>query len=976
MMQRRYRLVAALLVTLLTGCGGGSSSDLIRVGGTAVQPPTPVPPPAATGKTEAVYNAGTNNQEIDPLLDPSNGQPTASSPDLQGSQFAFSVTSPDLEGSAYDLPAGLASPSGALFAPASYAGAFSQDTQDNWTEGWTVGLNGNLTVWEPVGTPAASGTCPAGTTDIGDQALPASVGGGSMDLCQLPPRFDTTGTVTLTADNIYRLRTGFPGTYVGNGECEIGVACQPAAIVAVTLVIEAGTLILGDAAEALIVTRGSKIEANGTAADPIVMTSVDQFTGWVAGGDGDSGRGEWAGLALMGYSNSTDCASQAPPCNVNAEGSIGFYGGSNDADDSGALNYVVIVSAGNDIDGLGNELNGLTMFGTGSATTASFVQVHKGLDDGIEHFGATDFIDHLVLTDNGDDSFDWGQGYRGGAQFVVIKLAVDTGDKGIEADNDEGDNDKAPRSAPVLANFTIIGRNDGVTASGGVLLRRGTGARLYNFVVVDFRDACLDVDDAATAQQFGTGLTIANSVLWCPFGSEFKSDSNVGAAEVEAWYNAGPNNQVINPNLTAPAGVPNPAGTGTSNFVATDYVGAFAQDTTDNWTEGWTVGVNGNNTVWEPASGGSLGGAVPTATGTCPTGTTDIGDQDLSKFGGGAMDICQLAARYATNGAVINLTNNNIYRLATGFPGTYIGNGECEIGTPSCPASGIVQVTLRIEAGTLLLGNPAEALTITRGSRIEAQGSAVDPIVMTSVDQFEPWAAGTSDGTSGRGEWAGLALMGFGDTNDCGPSPCNVNAEGSIGFYGGDRADDDSGFLAYVVIRQAGNDINGQGDELNGLTLFGTGSGTRISYVQVHQGLDDGVEHFGSSDFMDHIVLTENADDSFDWGQGYLGGVQFMLVIQASDAGDRAIEADNNENDPNAAPVSAPTIANMTLIGQTGRTGGILLRRGTGALIYNSITAYSDVCLSIQGAATFAREGDGRLVLENEVVSCPTNFRD
>ncbi len=194
---------------------------------------------------------------------------------------------------------------------------------------------------------------------------------------------------------------------------------------------------------------------------------------------------------------------------------------------------------------------------------------------------------------------------------------------------------------------------------------------------------------------------------------------------------------------------------------------------------------------------------------------------------------------------------------------------------------------------------------------------------MTSVDQFEPWAAGTSDGTSGRGEWAGLAIMGFGDTNQCGPSPCNVNAEGNIGFYGGDRSEqDDSGFLAYVVIRHAGNDIDGQGNELNGLTMFGAGAGTRASFVQVHQGLDDGVEHFGSADFMDHLVLTNNADDSFDWGQGYVGGAQFVLVIQASDAGDRGIEADNDENDPNAAPVSAPTLANMThdrLGGQHGR---------------------------------------------------------
>lgn len=963
-MQARFGMGVVILAAVLSGCGGGSSGDQVQVGGGNPQPVPPLP----GAHTQAVFDGGTNNDVIDPLLDPATGQPTAASPDLQGPQFAFSATSPDLEGPAFALPAGLASPRGTLFEEASYAGAFSQDTQDNWTAGWTVSLNGNTTVWEPAVAPAADGNCPAGTTDIGDQALPAAVGGGTMDVCQLASRYATDGsTITLTPDNVYRLASGFPGTYIGNGECEIGAAgCQPADVVSVTLVIQPGTLLLGNPQEALIVTRGSKIDARGTATDPIVMSSVAQFNGWVAGGEGDSGRGEWAGVAIMGYADTTDCGG-AVPCNINAEGNIGFYGGNDDDDDSGTLKYVVILYAGNDIDGNGNELNGLTMFATGSGTRSSYVQVHKGLDDGIEHFGATDFMDHVVLTDNGDDSFDWGQGYRGGAQFVVIKQATDAGDKGIEADNDPNGNDNEPRSAPVLANFTIIGRSNGLAAGGGVLLRRGTAGSLHNFVVVDFRDACLDVDDAATAAQFNGGLTIDNSLLWCPLGEEFKTDTSVTAAQVQAWYESGTNNQIVNPNLS-PIGIPNPAGAADTNFVSTNYVGAFAQDVADTWTEGWTVGLHGNASVWAPVP------AAPTADGACPAGTTDIGDQDLSAHGGGAMDICQLSARYATDGQVLTLTNGNIYRLASGFPGTYIGNGECEVGSVGCRPGDIAAVTLRIQPGTLILGNPQEALIVTRGSRIEAQGTAESPIVMTSQSQFEA-------GTTGRGEWAGLALMGFGATNECGPSPCNVNAEGNIGFYGGDRDDDDSGFLAYVVIMQAGNDIDGNGNELNGLTMFGTGSATRASYVQVHYGLDDGIEHFGATDFMDHIVLTGNADDSFDWGQGYRGGAQFVLVVQADDDGDAGIEADNDANDPNAEPVSAPTLANFTIIGSGGGTAasdtrGMLLRRGTGALIYNTVVTGSDICLKIDGSATFARASDGRLAFENSIVACAVDFQD
>ncbi|NJN52706.1 MAG: hypothetical protein HC809_14070, partial [Gammaproteobacteria bacterium] len=182
--------VAATVVALLTGCGGGSGSEQIQVGSGAPPPP---PPPPSGDSTAAVYRAGVNNQEIDPMLEASTGQPTSSSPVMQGATFQFSATSPDLEGAGYDLPVGLSTAFGGSFAAASYAGAFAQDNPVNWTEGWTVSLNGNLTIWEPAAAPSANGTCPAGTTDIGDQALPASVGGGSMDLCQLAARYATDG---------------------------------------------------------------------------------------------------------------------------------------------------------------------------------------------------------------------------------------------------------------------------------------------------------------------------------------------------------------------------------------------------------------------------------------------------------------------------------------------------------------------------------------------------------------------------------------------------------------------------------------------------------------------------------------------------------------------------------------------------------------------------------------------------------------
>ena len=961
------RCLAATLFAglLLTGCGGGDTNLDIAI--------TTDPPAAATVNPEPprqrndpfpvseAFDGNGNRIGMDPMLN-SNGTPGDSSPDLQGAEWTFRSGSPDLQGDAYAISLG------GDFEDVDYVGAFAQDTTDAWTEGWTVGVHGNNTVWQPKGDPTANSDCPDGTTYVEAHTLPESAGGGSMDVCRLARRYATDGqTVTLTGDNIYRLASGFPGTYVGNGEAADG---NPGNDASVTLVIESGALILGSQQEALTITRGSRIEATGTAEDPIVMTSKDQFDDWVDGRARADGRGEWAGLALMGYARSNECGN---PCDVNAEGNIGAYGGTDDSDNSGFIRYLVIRHAGNDIDGNGNELNGLTMFATGSETEVSYVQVHYGEDDGVEHFGATDHMDHIVITGAKDDSFDWGQGYRGTAQFVLIVQASDDGDRGIEADNDADNPLAQPVSRPTLANFTILGATDSAVDDGdGILLRRGTGARIYNFLVADFKDSCLDVDGSATEDLFSTDLlSISNSLFYCPAKEIYENgDNDVSATAIANWVDMDPNNRVENPNLQTDyrpnSTEADAAGELANLFETTNYIGAFSQDTDDNWTEGWTVSLNGNNTVWEPAVDNH------SADGSCPAGTTADGAMSLpSSVGGGQMDLCRMQRRYDTDGTTVTLSNDNIYAPASGFPGTYIGNGEAADGD----SGNNVSVKLKIQKRTLFLGSSGEALIITRGSRIEADGTAEDPIVMTSRQQFEDWAGGGS-GTAGRGEWAGLALMGYARSNECG-NPCDVAAEGNIGAYGGNDDFDDSGYIRYLVIRHAGNDIDGNGNELNGLTLFATGSGTRASYVQVHKGLDDGVEHFGATDFMDHIVITDAADDSYDWGQGYRGGAQFVVIRQASDDADRGIEADNDGDAPNAEPISGPVLANFTMIGtEAGGTTtiAVLLRRGTGAFMWNSVFTGFNQCVDFDDDTTFGRYNTGAIGFHNSVVSCATNF--
>ncbi|MCK4707326.1 MAG: hypothetical protein KAU21_01825, partial [Gammaproteobacteria bacterium] len=447
------------------------------------------------------------------------------------------------------------------------------------------------------------------------------------------------------------------GTFIGTGDAAGETAATADDI---TVNVEPGTLILGSAQEALITTRGSKVNINGTAADPVVMGSRKWFNNWVLNTAytdtdydgtvdiGANGLGEWAGLAFMGFAKSNEGT------DVIAEGGIGSYAGSDDADSSGSISYLVIRGAGNDLDGNGNELNGFTLFGVGSGTSIDHIQVHRGLDDGIEHFGSSDHISYFVLTDNQDDSFDWGQGYTGSAQFGLIKQSSGAiGDRMIEADNDKANPDAAPVSRATLANTSMISGTGVLNKNGaafeGALMRRGTGFGLYNSVITQERaKECIEIDGDATFTEVAIGSTGAvtgqtsngqaiNVVLNCQSkdgsdDTDSDDDSGIGTffndADILTWFDSSANNvrggsdfgfdadvattvpvagtvdlQDANFSLTTAMG-----GTLAANFVETDYMGAFPQDSVNNWTDGWTVNVNGNVTVWQPATGGTLAG--------------------------------------------------------------------------------------------------------------------------------------------------------------------------------------------------------------------------------------------------------------------------------------------------------------------------------------------------------------------------------
>jgi hypothetical protein len=267
--------------------------------------------------------------------------------------------------------------------------------------------------------------------------------------------------------------------------------------------------------------------------------------------------------------------------------------------------------------------------------------------------------------------------------------------------------------------------------------------------------------------------------------------------------------------------------------------------------------------------------------------------------------------------------------------------------------------TLTIDPGSVIKGDPGAALVISRGARINAVGTPTAPILFT---------AATRPGFRKAGDWGGLVLLGGAPINI---NPANAATDEKIeGFpdsagdrirYGGNDAAHDCGELKYVRIEFAGFEI-AENNEINGLTMGGCGSATKIEYVQVHRGADDGVEIFGGTVNIKHILITVPDDDGLDTDFGWSGKGQFIIVQQGANRGNNGFEWDNRNNVPNALPRNNPQIYNATLIGSNANFGGsanaegqraMVLRRGTAGTIRNLIImTFNDYPIDIDGADT------------------------
>ena len=665
----------------------------------------------------------------------------------------------------------------------------------------------------------------------------------------------------------------------------------------------------GSQSEFLVIERGAKLNAAGTAEQPIIFTAAADVAGNVEASD----RGLWGGVVLNGFAPINDCPQGATggtaACTKEGEANSGTFGGADPRDSSGTLRYVQVRYAGSNVDP-DNQLNGIAFQGTGSGTVVEYVQVHNNLDDGIEFFGGTTSARYVVLTGNADDSLDWTDGWTGSIQYLYIEQ-TDSADNVIEADNREGNEAAEPVSSPAIANFSFFGNS----AKRAIRLRRGTGGRFYNGLVLK-SGRCLRID-GTSRNRLGADLSFAGVSFDCASMHDKDSDGAV-KAYLDSAMQVSQSGVRVNP--VAPAD---------SRFEDAGFVGAFgARD----WSAGWTLAGSVSN-PGQPDFG-------------CPAGTANKGQRIKGRR------VCELEGRVTAN---LTLTNNNLYRLV----------GRVDIG------DGATSNTLTIQPGTTLFGAAStDFIVVQRNADIVAEGTAAQPITFTARADVE----GTANIDTDRGLWGGLVINGLAPINDCpqgasgGTAACTKEGEANSGLFGGDDPTDSSGSLRYVVVKFAGSNVDPQ-NQLNGIAFQGTGSGTRVEFVQVHNNLDDGIEFFGGTTNARYIVLTGNADDSLDWTDGWTGSLQYLIIDQADKAGDNAIEADNREGNENATPRSAPRIANMTINGNPAERA-IRLRRGTGLKLYNSVVRGSGRCLRVQGESL--NQLDTSIVFSGVTLDCTT----
>lgn len=382
-----------------------------------------------------------------------------------------------------------------------------------------------------------------------------------------------------------------------------------------TLTIEPGVTIKAVKGKTcLVITRGSKIMAVGTASSPIVFTSAEATPGY----------GDWGGIVILGKAT-TNASFNSQAGQGEIEGGVnnsdndGVYGGTDDDDNSGKLKYVRIEYGGYPFQP-DKELNSLTMGAVGRGTEIDYVQCSYGYDDAFEWFGGTVNAKHLIAYKGLDDDFDTDFGFRGNIQFAIAfrspsQNADISGSNGFECDNDASGSTTAPYTAPVFANVTIIGPKEtsattiNTNFKRAAHLRRNSRTSILNSVIMGYPTGIL-IDGSKTATELLGGTTMEiKGVLVAGMntnkGVDTTGTTSTGLAWTTLFTSTAGNSILTNTsdvmlsgayatgasfNPAAAAGSPAASGAVTSPkltsfFTPTTYRGAAGVG--DNWWSGW-----------------------------------------------------------------------------------------------------------------------------------------------------------------------------------------------------------------------------------------------------------------------------------------------------------------------------------------------------------------------------------------------------
>ncbi|MEY3591512.1 MAG: hypothetical protein RLZZ38_469 [Bacteroidota bacterium] len=314
-----------------------------------------------------------------------------------------------------------------------------------------------------------------------------------------------------------------------------------------TLTIAPGTIIRGDKLTqgSLIITRGAKIMADGTAANPIIFTSNEAV--------GARNEGDWGGLVILGLAKNNQ-----PGGVANIEGIVpttdSQYGGNFDNDNSGILRYVRVEFAGIALEP-NKEINGITFGSVGNLTTIDYVQVSFSGDDSFEWFGGTVNCKHLVAYRGLDDDFDCDFGFRGKVQFALSIRDKDLYDapgdsNAFECDNDAAGSTATPKTRPIFSNVTLVGpKGNGTTAlptgekfEKAFRLRRNSAVSVLNSLVTGWEKG-LSIEGApVVANLNGDTMVFVNNIL-TNFAQPTWSTNNTNTVlnsggSTAAWYNS------------------------------------------------------------------------------------------------------------------------------------------------------------------------------------------------------------------------------------------------------------------------------------------------------------------------------------------------------------------------------------------------------------------------------------------------------